>query len=316
LLDIRALTDSSITPDSTLPDCNLKQVRLDWALRWLLKQRDLDYYVEGEVLVITTADKAKATNCTVIYPIGDLTETGHTGSAADANVPDYDGVLNTITATIAPSSWDAAGGNGSIAMLPAAKALVCSQTAEVQQQIAQMLADLRARIAAHKTVAEKPAESPDTPVVCVYFLTPPTAAPVDVPSKGAETKNGPAKQTAAKEPTAKEGATNDARTARYIVVISALVEPKSWTDGSGYISGVPGAIVVRQTPEVQRRIGALLVKLSAVQAATLLDQPRPAPGPCGGSTQRGYGVSGFGGGGRGGSAAFSIRPSPGTASTK
>ena len=212
LLDIRALIDSSVPPDVTLLDCNLKQVRFDWALRWLLKQRDLDYYVDGEVLVITTADKAKTANCTVVYPIGDLTETGRSGSAVDANVPDYDEVMNTITSTVAPNSWDSAGGNGSIAMLPAAKALVCSQTDEIQQQVAQMLADLRARIAAHKAVAEKPAESPAAPVVRVYFLKPPAAATADVPAKGAAV-NAPVKETAAKEPTVKEAATNDARAA-------------------------------------------------------------------------------------------------------
>ncbi len=293
----------------------LQQVRFDWTLHWLLKQRDLDYYVDGEVLVITTADKAKTANCTVVYPIGDLTETGRSGSAVDANVPDYDEVMNTITSTVAPNSWDSAGGNGSIAMLPAAKALVCSQTDEIQQQVAQMLADLRARIAAHKAVAEKPAESPAAPVVRVYFLKPPAAATADVPAKGAAV-NAPVKETAAKEPTVKEAATNDARAAHYIAVVSALVESKSWTDGSGYIAGVPGAIVVRQTPEVQKRIGALLVKLGAMQAATPYDQSRSVPGPCGGLVQRGYGGSGFGGSGRGGGAAFSIRPSPGTASTR
>ena len=38
LLDIRGIIDSSVPPDVTLLDCNLKQVRFDWALRWLLKQ--------------------------------------------------------------------------------------------------------------------------------------------------------------------------------------------------------------------------------------------------------------------------------------
>ena len=133
------------------------------------------------MLVITTADKAKTANCTVVYPIGDLTETGRSGSAVDANVPDYDEVMNTITSTVRRIPGIRPAETAASPCCPRRK-LVCSQTDEIQQQVAQMLADLRARIAAHKAVAEKPAESPAVPVVRVYFRSrrprqPPTFQP-------------------------------------------------------------------------------------------------------------------------------------------
>jgi hypothetical protein len=54
-----------------------------------------------------------------------------------------DALIKLITNTVAPHSWTDAGGKGTIAFYPLGMALVVSQTAEVQEQVAELLAALR-----------------------------------------------------------------------------------------------------------------------------------------------------------------------------
>ena len=49
----------------------------------------------------------------------------------------------------------------------------------------------------------------------------------------------------------------------FVKVISDLVEPASWNDDT-YIHGVPGAIVVKQTPAIQKRVEQMLITLGAI----------------------------------------------------
>ena len=49
----------------------------------------------------------------------------------------------------------------------------------------------------------------------------------------------------------------------FVAVVHDLIEPKSWT-GEAYLHGVPGAIVVKQTPAIHKRIERLLIELGAI----------------------------------------------------
>ncbi len=69
--DNKALGDAGITPDTTFTR-QLKNIPLRVALSLLLADKDLDYVVKDDVLLITTADVAKATTEVVVYPVGDL----------------------------------------------------------------------------------------------------------------------------------------------------------------------------------------------------------------------------------------------------
>jgi hypothetical protein len=60
-------------------------------------------------------------------------------------VADFDSLIELITTTVAPKSWDCNGGQGPIAVYPPDLSLVVSQTQEVHGEIAALLAKLRAQ---------------------------------------------------------------------------------------------------------------------------------------------------------------------------
>jgi general secretion pathway protein D len=57
--------------------------------------------------------------------------------------PDFDSLIELVTATVAPESWDEVGGPGSIAPHAGNLSLVISQTQEIHEQIADLLEQLR-----------------------------------------------------------------------------------------------------------------------------------------------------------------------------
>ncbi len=65
---------------------------------------------------------------------------GGLGGGAQA---DFDTLIDLITATIAPTTWDDVGGEGSIQGFPTNLSLVVNQTQEVHEQIADLLEQLR-----------------------------------------------------------------------------------------------------------------------------------------------------------------------------
>lgn len=222
-MDAKSLTDAKVTPATTISFA-AKQIRARDGLRQLLAAKELAYVIEDESLVITTADHAKLVVHPVVYGVGDLC--GYYDSASDGG-PDYDSLIEMLTSIVAPASWDANGGNGSIAPFPVANAIVCSQADENQEQIAKLLAQLRANGC---RFSEAPAPSPDSMVVRIYkFQTPAVNAPYD-----------------------------EQRSRQLIGLIRQLIEPKSWVDSGASISEAPDAIVVRQTVEIQNRVEQFL----------------------------------------------------------
>jgi hypothetical protein len=65
------------------------------------------------------------------------------GKAADAGTTLQDVLMNLISRTVAPQSWRSLGGTGEMGFFPLGMSLVVTQTPEVQQQIGELLADLR-----------------------------------------------------------------------------------------------------------------------------------------------------------------------------
>jgi tetratricopeptide (TPR) repeat protein len=71
IVDFRALEDDAIPPDTTLTS-NLSGLRLKSALRIVLREHDLTFIVDDEVLQITTKTKAEERQITRVYQVGDL----------------------------------------------------------------------------------------------------------------------------------------------------------------------------------------------------------------------------------------------------
>ena len=141
-LDNRALTDVGIGTDTPVTK-NLKDVSLRSALRLMLRELGLTYVIQDEVLMITTPEEAESRLTTVFYPVADLVtfrdKSGERWS-------DFDSLIEMITSTVKPTTWDAVGGPGSICPIELAnktEGIALSQTQEVHEEIAEFLAQLR-----------------------------------------------------------------------------------------------------------------------------------------------------------------------------
>ncbi len=138
-LDKRALDDVGIGSDTPITK-SLKGISLKSALRLILKEHGLTYAVSDEVLQITTPEEADARLETKVYPVADLLLPAHSTNAADA---DFDSLINLLKETIKPTTWDDAGGVGSISTIDGNGSLLVSQTQEVHEDVANVLEKLR-----------------------------------------------------------------------------------------------------------------------------------------------------------------------------
>ena len=137
-LDNAALDDLGLSPDEPII-VNLRNIPLGSALRILLRQLELTYIVENDVLLITSEDEALTKLQVAVYPVGDIT-----ADPTNPKVPhDYDSLLDCIISTVASDSWVENGGpEGEIRPLQPGL-LVINQTEKVHEQIQKLLTALR-----------------------------------------------------------------------------------------------------------------------------------------------------------------------------
>jgi hypothetical protein len=144
-IDRSALDEVGINSDTPITN-SIKGISLRSALRLMLRQLDLTYMIEDEVLLITTPEEAETRLTTKIYPVGDLLSC----SDESANFPgDGKTLIAVITSTVQSTTWDDVGGPGSIegASFASVEMLIVSQTADVHEEIATLLANLRKVVA-------------------------------------------------------------------------------------------------------------------------------------------------------------------------
>jgi len=96
-----------------------------------LQALDIGWYVEDEVLHITSIDAAYNQQATFPHNVGDLLDAGY----------DAEALKETIFSVITPESWDEVGGTG--AVNPLGDVIFIRQTDEVQREIRGLLAALR-----------------------------------------------------------------------------------------------------------------------------------------------------------------------------
>jgi hypothetical protein len=147
---------------------------------------------------------------------------------------DYDSVIETITTTIEPQSWDEVGGPGSIAPIEPITSLVISQTQEVHVKIAELLIKLRS---SRQQQADAPGRTPqpreaaEAPRLVIYHVS------------------------GSPQPSVHELAK----------VVRELIEPDSWKDSQTvYIGALNRSIVVRHRAAVHQQIRQLLEHLIEV----------------------------------------------------
>ena len=136
VLDTRALDGVGIGTDTPISQ-NLKGISLRSALRLMLQELELVAIVRDEVLMITTVEDAESHLSTTMFLVRDLLGPPHAAGA------DADSLIELITTTVAPDTWDEVGGVGSIEYFELIDALVISQTSDAMDQIAPLLSKLR-----------------------------------------------------------------------------------------------------------------------------------------------------------------------------
>jgi hypothetical protein len=159
-LDKKALDDVGIGSDTPITK-SLKGGSLRSALNLMLRDLNLTWLIKDEVLLITTPEEAEATLTVKVYDVSDLVVCR---DKDDELWDDYDTLIDMLSSSVMPTTWDCVGGPGSIAgdTLGTAKVLIVNQTSVVHEKIVRLLADVR-EIAKKNPNAEPPQRDKPAP---------------------------------------------------------------------------------------------------------------------------------------------------------
>jgi hypothetical protein len=161
--DKKAMDEAGINRDTPITG-SIKGISLRSALNLLLREYDLAYTVADEVLLITTPEEAKKRVTIKVYPVGELiTRRQVSGNNESDRVDlDYESMIEMITSTVEPASWNEVGGPGAVceATIRNTEALVILQTYHVHRKIAALLEELREVAEAKHSAAEQPLAKP------------------------------------------------------------------------------------------------------------------------------------------------------------
>lgn len=139
MLEIKALDDIGIDTDTTVT-LAIDGVPLRTALDAILSRIDpsLKWAIEREMLVISTQEAFDERLQTWIYDVTDLVRFDVDDQYYDS---DYDSLIELVSRTVEPDSWDEVGGPGSIAdyELQEKSLLVVSQSYATHQEIDALL---------------------------------------------------------------------------------------------------------------------------------------------------------------------------------
>jgi len=282
--DFKALEDAGAATDNPIT-FRLANVPLREALRALLRQIDLTYVIQHEMLLVSTPEKANADLNTVVYRVNDLVRPAGGAATDSATEADFESLIEAITTTIGPTMWDESGGPGSIKEFELADSLVLSQTEQMHRGIVDLLTQLRSKrsaaVAAPPVAQGRPQLDDSRLVLRIYTLRD-TGVPVrDMPAGMGGMGGGgfgggggggyfapastpelaqisrPKDKGKSSTPPAMTAA-NPKLAAELSVAVTQFVAPSSWTRAQAMIMPVAGKLVVRQTPAVHRQIESFL----------------------------------------------------------
>lgn len=239
LFDKKAMNDAGIGTDTPVTARLAGPLKTELARA--LKQLDLAYVVRDDCLLITTPEESNAKLVTKAYPIFDLVGER---PIARRNAPlparlawqvepaDADTLIDLVTKIVSPTTWDDVGGPGGIEYFPSGGALIVSQTDEAHDEIARLLARLRA--------TSRPLPKLDSvwferiarePVTCIHRIV-----------AGGSEKSSPA---------------------ALAKLVRRLVEREAWNRPAHTIETAGSALIVRATPPVQDAVAEFLENLGA-----------------------------------------------------
>lgn len=137
-LDGKSVSEKSIDPTDRIA-MNVKGVRLQTALELALRSLGLTWTIYDDVLLITSPEEAQELLVVKVYDVNDLIW------SRDAYGDEIGSLIELITSSIDPATWDEVGGPASIQEFPSAngRALVIGQTPQAHERISSLLAALR-----------------------------------------------------------------------------------------------------------------------------------------------------------------------------
>lgn len=142
VLDERALDEVGLGSDTPIAGLHLKGVPLEEALLMILEQLELTFILRDVGLVMTTPERAEEHLDVHVYPVADLIF-WEQDSVRGRYFADYDTLIDAITSSIAPDTWDEVGGAGSIEAYPISQSLVIGQSRQVHTRIRALIRTLR-----------------------------------------------------------------------------------------------------------------------------------------------------------------------------
>ena len=138
VLATATLADAAIRTNTPVT-IKLDNVSLRTILREILAELKLTYYVRsGGVIQITTPEDAEAQLTHWVHDVGDLL-----GQHDQHGTGRFEPLIDLITTTVEPDSWDEVGGPGCICPFGHQR-LIVSQTQDIHEQVEQLLSSIRA----------------------------------------------------------------------------------------------------------------------------------------------------------------------------
>lgn len=134
-LDEPALEDAGLTRDEKV-SIRLQNISLRSALRLMLKQKQLTYFIQDEVLIITTPEEADTQLVACVYDVRDVI-------GKNKGNKDLVALVDTITSCVASETWASNGGGEAEIKALQPGLLVISQTQAVHDEIGGLLALIR-----------------------------------------------------------------------------------------------------------------------------------------------------------------------------
>ncbi|PQO26694.1 hypothetical protein C5Y96_19610 [Blastopirellula marina] len=125
------LEDVGLAPDTPVT-FRLPDVPTETLLRMMLRELDLTYDIEADGIVFTTWDEAEENVRARFYNIEEIIPGPNR---------DYDAIIELISTTVDPESWDV--GSGPSSTVPYQNGVILCQTLTVHQKIEALLAALR-----------------------------------------------------------------------------------------------------------------------------------------------------------------------------
>ena len=252
IIDRRALDEIGIDPIETSVTLKVSDIPFRSLLSLALERHDLAWTIRHEVLIVTSEEVAEANLLTKVYDVVDLVVEGDGGGSGggdrndiSTDGVDFDPLLETITATIQPESWEDNGGYGSLDGFAnrSIVTLVVLQTPQIHQRVLALLDSLRKKKnpptrQQKQETRESVTKKPDTSSRVVAY---PVFTGGDLQGTSGEQE--------------------------LIEMLKQFVEPESWKAEDAAARAIPGALVIRQKPAVHDQIRRLLSTSGVLQRA-------------------------------------------------